>query len=124
MKNMKNNDKFIKFLEAIKTDENKALVNTVIQGFNSCCENGMFFGGVSPVKASTGMINNIPGSKVKLDDVDVSDAELPVEPNVGYENSDDTLRKQSIDDIMKLVEFIKKDPRGAEILKEIVEKEF
>lgn len=32
--------KFLSFLEAIKTDENKTLVDTVITGFNSCFEAG------------------------------------------------------------------------------------
>ena len=36
---MKNN-KFLSFLEAIKTDENKALVETVVKGFNTCFEAG------------------------------------------------------------------------------------
>jgi len=121
---MKNNEKFLVFLEAVKTDENAALIDIVIKGFNTCYENKMY-SDMAPMNAIMPMQNNIPSSNIPrsntnidLTDIDVEDAELPEEPNIG----DQDVRTQATGDIMKIVDFLKNDPRGAAILKEILEK--
>jgi len=114
---MKNN-KFLSFLEAIKTDENKTLVNTIITGFKSCCESGMNLGGgfaATPVVGQ--MMSSVPHN--------ISDADLPVEPNVGDgddEVMDSAVRQNAVDDIKELLERIK-TPEGAAILDQILKGE-
>jgi len=117
---MNKNEKFLSFLEAIKTDENATLVDNVITGFSACYENEMY-SGMAPTNAVMPMPNNIPRSNANVDltDIDVEDAELPIEPNIG----DEDVKEQAAGDIMKIVDFLKNDPRGAALLKEILEKE-
>ena len=117
---MKSTEKFLGFLEAIKTDKNATLIENVANGFKACCENGgISF--VAPAKAVGGIASNIPHSEapeLDLEEIDAEDAELPEEPNIG----DEGVAGQATADIMRLVEFLKSDPKGIAILKDILEK--
>ena len=83
---MNNKEKFEKFLESIKTDENATLIESVKKGFDTLCEFGSTFN-VAPVTAIGGkggpISSNIPASNVlpteelEFDKVSVDDEEVP-----------------------------------------------
>ena len=119
---MDNKEKFVNFLEAIKTDENAKLIENVSKGFNACCEAGGLNIPLTVVGGQSGMpmSSNLPRTKAPALDVDEEQVpEIDPEglPRIEDATADD--KDQLKQEIFKLLA----NPDFKDIVKEMLIKE-